>query len=193
MTDTTRLAPETHTLVLGFLRVADVAVVVLTALVGYWLRHGTLNMPFYYEAAVVLSGVLTRAQSRVRLQERWSVFVQDGLGCRCVAEEPWVTVAESCELTMALLAAGDHARAARLFSWLHQWRDGDGTYWTGYQWVEEVLWPLEKPTWTAGAVLLAADALTGHTAASRLFTEVDLLESPQQAERAHPRQLFVKP
>ena len=100
---------------------------------------------------------------------------------------------ERFELTMALLAAGDHARAARLFSWLHQWRDGDGTYWTGYQWVEEVLWPLEKPTWTAGAVLLAADALTGHTAASRLFTEVDLLESPQQAERAHPRQFFVKP
>jgi len=28
---------------------------------------------------------------------------------------------------------------------------------------------LEKPTWTAGAVLLAIDALTGHTAASKLF------------------------
>ena len=29
--------------------------------------------------------------------------------------------------------------------------------------------PLEKPTWTTGAVLLAIDALTGHTAASDLF------------------------
>ena len=155
-----------------------------------WESKARYSMDWFYP---VLGGVLTRAQSRARLQERWSVFVQDGLGCRCVADEPWVTVAESCELTMALLAAGDHARAAKLFSWLHQWRDGDGAYWTGYQWVEEVLWPLEKPTWTAGAVLLAADALTGHTAASRLFTEVDLLEPSQQAERAHTRQFFIKP
>ena len=85
-------------------------------------------------------------------------FVEPGLGCRCVVEEPWVTVAESCELVMALLAAGDHARAVELYSWLHQWRSADGSYWTGWQMVEELLWPDEKPTWTAGAILLAADA-----------------------------------
>ncbi len=155
-----------------------------------WESKARFSMDWFYP---VLGGVLTRAQAKARLQERWSVFVQDGLGCRCVSDEPWVTVAESCELTMALLAAGDHPRAAKLFSWLHQWRDSDGAYWTGYQWVEDVLWPLEKPTWTAGAVLLAADALTGHTAASRIFTEVGLLESPQQAERAHARQFLVQP
>jgi hypothetical protein len=38
------------------------------------------------------------------------------------------------------------------------------------------LWPDEKPTWTAGAILLAADALTEHTAASRLFTRVRLVD-----------------
>jgi len=155
-----------------------------------WESKARYSMDWFYP---VLGGVLTRPQARVRLQERWGEFVQDGLGCRCVSDEPWVTVAESCELTMALLAAGDHPRAAKLFSWLHQWRDGDGTYWTGYQWVEDLLWPEEKPTWTAGAVLLAADALTGHTAASRLFTAVELLESPQQAERAYARQFLVKP
>jgi hypothetical protein len=155
-----------------------------------WESKARFSMDWFYP---VLGGVLPQAQARRRLRERWGVFVKDGMGCRCVSDEPWVTVAESCELTMALLGAGDHARAARLFSWLHQWRDGDGAYWTGYQWVQDLLWPEEKPTWTAGAVLLAADALTAHTAASRLFTEVSLLDSPQQAKRLHARQFVVKP
>ena len=98
--------------------------------------------------------------------------MEDKLGCRCVADQPWVTVAESCELVMALLAAGDHARAVEVYSWLHQWRHSDGSYWTGYQLAEDLLWPDEKPTWTAGAILLAADALTEHTAAAKLFSEV---------------------
>ena len=125
----------------------------------------------------VLTGVYTGAAARARLAARWSDFVEPELGCRCVVEEPWVTVAESCELVLALLAAGDHARAVELYSWLHQWRSEDGDYWTGYQFVQDLLWPDERPTWTAGAVLLAADALTGHTQASSLFTSVQLLDS----------------
>ena len=54
-----------------------------------------------------------------------------GLGCRCVSDEPWVTIAESCELTIALIAAGDFSKASELFSWLHRWRLKDGSYWTG--------------------------------------------------------------
>ena len=89
---------------------------------------------------------------------------------------PWVTIAETCELVMALLAAGDHARAVEVYSWLQQWRTSDGSYWTGYQLGEDLLWPDENPTWTAGAILLAADALTKHTAASDLFCSVRLLD-----------------
>ena len=155
-----------------------------------WESKARYSMDWFYP---VLAGVLPRPIARSRLQQRWRTFVEEGLGCRCVSDQPWATVAESAELTMALLAAGDHARAARLFSWLHQWRDHDGVYWTGYQWQEKVLWPLEKPTWTAGAILLAADALTEHTAASHLFREVRLLDSPQQAQRLHPRQFLVQP
>jgi hypothetical protein len=84
---------------------------------------------------------------------------------------------------MALLAAGDHARAVEVYSWLHQWRAADGSYWTGYQWVEDLLWPDEKPTWTAGAILLAADALTHYTAASELFTRVKLLDVESQGSQ----------
>ena len=44
-----------------------------------------------------------------------------------------------------------------------------------------------------GALAAAADALTAHTPASRLFTGVQLVDSPQQAKRLDPRQLFVQP
>jgi hypothetical protein len=138
-----------------------------------WESKERYSMDWFYP---ILAGVLPEAEGRARLAARWDEFVEPGLGCRCVSDEPWATVAESCELVMALLAAGDHARAVEVYSWLHQWRAGDGAYWTGYQWVEDLLWPEEKPTWTAGAILLAADALTEHTAASSLFTSVKLLD-----------------
>jgi hypothetical protein len=138
-----------------------------------WESKSRFSMDWFYP---VLTGVIPKAQASAHLMTRWDEFVEVSLGCRCVVEEPWVTVAESCELTMALLAAGEHARASELYSWLHQWQLDDGSYWTGYQFVQDVLWPDEKPTWTAGAILLAADALTEHTAASRLFTTVTLLD-----------------
>ena len=121
----------------------------------------------------VLAGVFENEQGLERINARWDEFVEDGLGCRCENHQPWVTVAESCELTMALLSVGETARAKILFDSLWQWRDDVGVFWTGYQFVEEILWPLEQPTWTSGAVLLAADALSQHTPASHLFTEVN--------------------
>lgn len=144
-----------------------------------WESKSRYSMDWFYP---VLCGVVTGAAARERLAARWSDFVKPGMGCRCVVEEPWVTVAESCELVMALLAAGDHARAVELYSWLHQWRSDQGDYWTGYQFVEELLWPEERPTWTAGAVLLAADALTQHTRAANIFTRVELLAADSQAQ-----------
>ncbi|MEE4280051.1 MAG: prenyltransferase [Halieaceae bacterium] len=146
-----------------------------------WESKARYSMDWFYP---VLAGVYEGNAARERLSERWRDFVEPGLGCRCVVEEPWVTVAESCELVMALLAAGDHARAVELYSWLHQWRSDAGDYWTGYQFVEELLWPDERPSWTAGAVLLAADALTQYTAACRLFTRVDLRAAPTTAARS---------
>ena len=38
-------------------------------------------------------------------------------------------------------------------------RDDDGSYWTGYVYPDTTRWPVERTTWTAGAVVLAADAL----------------------------------
>lgn len=145
-----------------------------------WESKSRYSMDWFYP---VMTGVFSGAAARERIAARWNEFVEPGLGCRCVVEEPWVTVAESCELVMALLAAGDHARAVELYSWLHQWRSDSGDYWTGYQFVENLLWPEERPTWTAGAVLLAADALTGHTGAATLFTEVALVDAQATQRR----------
>tara|TARA_R110000823_G_scaffold125385_4_gene252035 strand:+ start:7224 stop:8303 length:1080 start_codon:yes stop_codon:yes gene_type:complete len=146
-----------------------------------WESKSRYSMDWFYP---VLTGVFTGAEARARIASRWSEFVERGLGCRCVSDEPWVTVAESCELVMALLAAGDHARAVEVYSWLQQWRSSDGAYWTGYQMVEDLLWPDEKPTWTAGAILLAADALTEHTRAAKLFCSVRLLGADAADDRA---------
>ena len=147
-----------------------------------WESKARYSMDWFYP---VLTGALPASEGKKRLEARWNEFVMDQMGCRCVSDEPWVTIAESCELTMALLAAGDHARAVTVYSWLHQWRVDDGSYWTGYQFAEDLLWPDEKPTWTAGAILLAADALTDYTPAAYLFKEVRLLDTTQDTQRIH--------
>lgn len=133
-----------------------------------WETKERFSMDWFYP---ILTGVITGRAAQKRIEQKWSVFVEENIGCRCVSDEPWVTIAESCELTLALLAAGEHARALNLFSWLHQWMDTDGGYWTGFNFRDQVIWPKEKTTWTAGAILLAADALTEYTPASLLFIE----------------------
>jgi hypothetical protein len=138
-----------------------------------WESKERFSMDWFYP---ILAGVYKGSAAKNRINERWDTFVKDGMGCLCVSDEPWVTVAESCELTMALLAAGEREKALTLFACLHQWRDPvDGAYWTGYQYVEKIIWPEEKPTWTAGAILLAADAITDYTPAAKLFLENSVL------------------
>jgi hypothetical protein len=149
-----------------------------------WESKERFAMDWFYP---VLCGVVRGAPARRRLQARWSRFVDSLHGCRCVSDEPWVTVAESSELVIALVAAGLPVRAARVFSWLHAHRKPSGAYWTGYQLRLEEPWPKEQPTWTAGAVLLAADALVRMTPAAGLFTGVSLVSEmglPLQADAA---------
>ncbi|TDJ37492.1 MAG: prenyltransferase [Gammaproteobacteria bacterium] len=144
-----------------------------------WPSKSRYSMDWFYP---VLTGVLEGEAARRRLRAQWDRFVEKGMGCRCVAEEPWVTVAETCELTLALTAAGETQRATEVFSWLHDYRAADGSWWTGYALRDQVLWPEERPTWTAGAVLLAGDALAQHTRANRLFTEVRLPPAFENSE-----------
>jgi len=139
-----------------------------------WESKERFSMDWFYP---ILAGIVQGKAAQQRIDEKWKLFVENDVGCRCVSDEPWVTVAESCELTLALLAAGEHAKAVNLFSWLFQFMDEDGGYWTGFNFRDKVIWPKEKTTWTTGAILLAADALTEHTGAARLFIESALTKT----------------
>jgi len=141
-----------------------------------WPSKKRFAMDWFYP---VMCGVIRGSKARKRINEKWSIFVEQDLGCRCVSNEPWITVAESCELIIALLRAGMNSRAIKLFNWLHKNRDKDGAYWTGYQKELKIFWPEEKPTWTAGVLLLAADALLKLTPASNLFLQDWLITEPQ--------------
>ena len=124
------------------------------------------SMEWYYP---VLGGAVRGAAGLVHLNRRWDEFVVPGLGARCVSDRPWVTVAETCELVLTLDAVGDLRRARTLFDSVQHLRDVDGGFWTGYVWQDEAIWPEERSTWTAAAVVLAADALSSTSSGNGLF------------------------
>ncbi|WP_210502371.1 prenyltransferase/squalene oxidase repeat-containing protein [Nocardioides xinjiangensis] len=125
-----------------------------------FLDKSTFSMDWYYP---VLGGAVRGAAAHELLAERWDTFVVPGLGIRCVSTNPWVTGAETAELVLALDAVGDRGRALQLLADMQHLRTDDGSYWTGYVWPDEVNWPGEQTTYTAAAVILAVDALTGGT------------------------------
>ena len=131
-----------------------------------WDSKARYSMDWFYP---VLTGVLRDHEATARIDGRWHEFVEAGLGCRCVADEPWVTVAESCELVMACCNSGHQEQARAVYDNIRQFQLHDGSWWTGYAFRDGVYWPDEKPAWTAAAVLLAADALFEHTPGHQIF------------------------
>ncbi len=125
-------------------------------------------MDWYYP---VLTGVVTGEQGRLRLANRFEHFVMDNLGVRCVADRPWVTAAETCESVIAHLNAGHYEVASKMFAWIQDLRCTDGSYYTGMVHPQRIHFPAqERTTYTAAAVILAADALGGYSKASKLFS-----------------------
>ena len=125
-------------------------------------------MDWYYP---VLGGALEDKAARAQLNARWEEFVEDGAGCRCVTHEPWATIAESAELVMACLRAGMREEAAMILHWQDQWIDETGAYWMGWQFEQRALWPMERPSWTQAAVILATDAMHQVTPAANVLLE----------------------
>jgi hypothetical protein len=131
-----------------------------------FLDKATFSMDWYYP---VLGGAVRGDAARELLASRWEDFVVPGLGIRCVDTNPWVTGAETCELVMALAAIGDRDRALRLFADMQHLRHESGGYWTGYVFPDDVNWPEEQTSFTAAAVVLAADELSGTTPGSAIM------------------------
>jgi hypothetical protein len=127
------------------------------------------SMDWYYP---VLGGVVRGDSGRALIDDRWSDFVVDGLGARCVDDHPWVTGAETCELAMAVESLGDVDRAARLVESMQHLRDDDGSYWTGLVFSDGKRWPVEQSCWTSAAVVLAADAISRATPGSGIFRDI---------------------
>ncbi|MBP2703370.1 prenyltransferase [Microbispora sp. RL4-1S] len=126
------------------------------------------SMDWYYP---VLGGAVRGPRAAQRLDLEWDTFVVAGLGVRCVADQPWVTGAESCELVMTLDAAGRRDRALAVFADMQHLRHADGSYWTGWQFADERHFPHERSGYTAAAVILAADALARATPGSGVFRD----------------------
>src|SRR5262249_17483929 len=139
------------------------------------------SMDWYYP---VLGGALRGPAAVARLDEGWARFVVPGLGVRCVSDRPWVTGAETCELALALCALGDRAPPVALLAHAQPVRAGEGPSWPGYVSPDDVRWPGERTTYTAGAVLLASAMLAGDPATAYIFGGTELPVGPDEITAA---------
>jgi hypothetical protein len=118
----------------------------------------------------ILAGVITGTDAQARIDKYWKKYIIEERGVRCVHDEPWVTMAESSELTIALAAMGNFELAKIVFSWIVDRRFDDGSYWCGFTCPDIIVWPEDKITWTNAVALMAADAIYNLTPASQLFS-----------------------
>ena len=140
------------------------------------------SMDWYYP---VLGGAVRGAAAERMVKAGWDTFVVPGIGVRCVGDEPWVTAAETCELAMAMAGLEQRERALELFAQIQFLRAPDGGYWTGWQFQNERHYPNEQSSYTAAAVVLAADVLGGRPSpAAGIF--LDAAAGPDVATPADP-------
>ena len=112
------------------------------------------SMDFYYP---YLAGIKNNKKEFLDLLDNYYV---KGLGVKCVAEEPWVTIAESSECVISALIHDNENIAKQIFNDIQQFQNKDGIFPTGYQYDMEIFWPEENSTWTNAAVIIAAHALS---------------------------------
>ncbi|MCD5352926.1 hypothetical protein [Kineosporia mesophila] len=138
---------------------------------GAFVEKSRFSMDWYYP---VLGGALRGDQAQDRISAGWDTFVVPGQGIRCVADRPWVTGAETCELALALAVMGDTRRAAEQVAAMQHLREADGSYWTGLVLTDGKNWPVEHSTWTGAAMVLAVDLINGGKATTQVFGTMDL-------------------
>ena len=124
------------------------------------------SMDWYYP---ILSGCLKQQQKLHYINKIFKDFYLDGIGIKCVIEEPWVTVAETSEFILALMCAGYDDEAKRLLFDVLNISDEEGIPFMGWQYEQNIFWPEEKPSWTAAALMLSADCVFDYSDASDLF------------------------
>ena len=118
----------------------------------------------------VLAGCMSGEPAKARLADGWPTFAIEGKGIRCVSDEPWITASETAEASIAHAVIGDLSSATDLLAWTRPHRRDDGAYDTGIVYPSMVRFPPDETSaYTGAAVILAADAITGASAASNVF------------------------
>lgn len=130
-------------------------------------------MDWYYP---VLGGTLPAARALALIEATWNRFVLDGLGVRCVATSDWVTAAETAECAVACDLAGSTDRALALLADIQALRQPDGSYVTGVVHPGRNTFPRnERTTYSAAAMILAADHLAPSARPDSLWRSIDPL------------------
>jgi hypothetical protein len=147
---------------------------------GAFVPKNEFAMDWYYP---IFSGALRQEAGERRMLDGWQRHVMEDYGVRCVSTNDWVTAAETAECVLALDALGLTGQALDLFSCTVRHRREDGAYWTGIAYPDRVTFPhAETSSYTAAAVILAADALTSSSPASGLFRHGVLVVPPDLSE-----------
>tara|TARA_X000000368_G_scaffold12044_1_gene9708 strand:- start:1374 stop:2423 length:1050 start_codon:yes stop_codon:yes gene_type:complete len=124
------------------------------------------SMDWYYP---ILSGCLNDNQKFFYVDKVFKDFYIKEMGIKCVIEEPWVTVAETCEFIICLMISGRDEDAKKLLKDVINISDINGVPYMGWQYEENIFWPLERPTWTSAALIIAADSVMGLSKGKDLF------------------------
>tara|TARA_B100001027_G_scaffold22299_1_gene13141 strand:+ start:3385 stop:4428 length:1044 start_codon:yes stop_codon:yes gene_type:complete len=124
------------------------------------------SMDSYYP---ILGGINAKKMASSLMRNIKTTFWIKGLGIKCVSDEPWVTVAETSECSIAFKKMGEDKIALELLHNAIAIVDSRSIPFMGWQYIENIYWPEETPSWTSGACILAADANYKLTSASDLF------------------------
>ena len=125
------------------------------------------SMDSYYP---ILGGICSKKTVSSLISGVKKSFWVQGLGIKCVADEPWVTVAETSECSIAFKKIGEDEIALELLHNAISIVDSRSIPYMGWQYHENIYWPEETPSWTSAACILAADANNKLTEAHDLFT-----------------------
>tara|TARA_B100000945_G_C20416660_1_gene615522 strand:- start:1364 stop:2407 length:1044 start_codon:yes stop_codon:yes gene_type:complete len=125
------------------------------------------SMDSYYP---ILGGIKSEKKISMLVENIKKSFWIDGLGIKCVSDEPWITVAETCECSIAFKKIGEIEFAKELLANAIAIVDKNNIPNMGWQYHENIYWPDETPSWTSAACILAADANNKLTEAHDLFT-----------------------
>ena len=129
------------------------------------------SMDSYYP---IISGILLDYEKEKYIKKIFKDFYIEGIGVKCVVDEPWVTVAETSEFIISLVISNELEEAKKILVEVMNISDPNDIPYMGWQYAENIFWPEEKPSWTAAALILAADSIFDFSLGSNILKDNQL-------------------